>query len=230
MSEGTRPAAAPGAIRAASARFQRRDPGDCSDAGYESHESFTRAFRAMFGESPSEFRDNRRELRGGGPASPPDSFGVQVESLGAMRLAFVRHVGPFPLVGIAWQKLSAWAGRKGLLAGAPGFVGVIHDDPEITPPERLRYDAALPVEDGACPEGKVGIQNVPPCEYAVTRHTGPYDTLYLTYGRLCGEWLPASGREVRERPSLEFYRNSPMTAPPTELITDIYMPLEEECL
>ena len=33
------------------------------DAGYESHESFTRAFRAMFGESPSEFRDNRRELR-----------------------------------------------------------------------------------------------------------------------------------------------------------------------
>src|SRR6185436_20700588 len=30
------------------------------DAGYQTHESFTRAFGAMFGESPSEFRINHR--------------------------------------------------------------------------------------------------------------------------------------------------------------------------
>jgi AraC family transcriptional regulator len=30
------------------------------DAGYETHESFTRAFQAMFDDAPSEFRKSRR--------------------------------------------------------------------------------------------------------------------------------------------------------------------------
>ena len=32
------------------------------DAGYETHESFTRAFRAMSGQPPSEYRENHRPL------------------------------------------------------------------------------------------------------------------------------------------------------------------------
>src|SRR5436190_9441013 len=32
------------------------------DAGYETHEAFTRAFGAMFGESPSQFRTTHRAL------------------------------------------------------------------------------------------------------------------------------------------------------------------------
>ncbi|MFH1417502.1 MAG: AraC family transcriptional regulator, partial [Planctomycetota bacterium] len=38
------------------------------DAGYEAHEAFTRAFRAMFGESPSGFRELHRPVAY--PASP----------------------------------------------------------------------------------------------------------------------------------------------------------------
>src|SRR5262249_31553230 len=33
-----------------------------SEAGYEAHDSFTRAFRAMFGEAPSQFRESQRAL------------------------------------------------------------------------------------------------------------------------------------------------------------------------
>src|SRR5262252_10971797 len=35
------------------------------DAGYETHESFTRAFGVMFGEAPTEFRNNHRAVAHG---------------------------------------------------------------------------------------------------------------------------------------------------------------------
>lgn len=74
------------------------------------------------------------------------------------------------------------------------MLGVSYDDPEVTAPEKLRYDAALTVREGVEGEGDVGVQTIGPGEYAVTRHIGPYQRLSETYARLCGEWLPASGR------------------------------------
>ncbi len=196
------------------------------DSGYQTHESFTRAFRAMFGEAPSDFRENRREFRT--RASTPVERGpldVRTERFGLTRLAFFRHVGPYDQVGEAWQKLYAWAGRNGLLGPAAETLGVVHDDPEITPPERLRYDAALVVNESVRPTGEAGIEELSAGEYASTVHKGPYQTLGDTYARLCGEWLPASGREARNAPGFEIYRNFPFSTPPDELVTEIYIPL-----
>ncbi len=196
------------------------------DAGYQTHESFTRAFRAMFGEAPSGFRENRREVLAQTVAHPARGpLEVRIEQVGLTRLAFVRHVGPFGEVGKAWGKLYAWAGRSGLLGPTAEMLGVVHDDPEITPPERLRYDAAIVVNERVRPTGEVGIEELAAGEYAVALHKGPYLALNDTYSRLCGEWLPASGREARSVPSFEIYRNSPMNTPPDQLLTEIYIPL-----
>jgi AraC family transcriptional regulator len=199
------------------------------DAGYQTHESFTRAFRAMVGEAPSSFRENRRELRrqAAQPAHAVESLAVHIERFGLTRLAFVHRIGPYGEVGRAWQKLYAWAGRNGLLGPSAESVGIVHDDPDITPPERLRYDAALVVSERVKPAGEVGILEVPPAEYAVTMHQGPYETLSETYARLCGGWLPASGREARNAPSIEIYHNLPQTTPPAERLTGIHVPLED---
>ncbi len=196
------------------------------DAGYQTHESFTRAFRAMFGEAPSGFRENRREFRAQAWAPRQhEPLAVRTERFGLTRLVFFRHIGPYDEVGKAWQKLYAWAGRNGLLGPAAETLGVVHDDPEITPPERLRYDAALVVNERVRPTGEAGIEELPPGEYAVAVHKGPYQTLNDTYSRLCGEWLPSSGREARSAPAFEVYRNSPFDTAPDELLTEIYIPL-----
>jgi len=42
---------------------------------------------------------------------------------------------------------------------------------------------------------------------SVVTHCGPYDKLGETYARLCGQWLPSSGREARSAPALEFSSN-----------------------
>ena len=43
---------------------------------------------------------------------------------------------------------------------------------------------------------------------------------------LFGKWLPQSCEEVREGPVFEEYLNNPRETAPTELLTEIYMPLE----
>ncbi len=214
------------------------------DAGYEAHEAFTRAFRAMFDDSPSHFREAHRLIPtrqvpsgvhyepDGGPASfepitggdqPMDARVVQIEP---MRVAFVRHVGPYDQVGAAWQKLMAFAGPNGLFGPSTVMCGLVHDDPEITPPDRIRYDACITVGPDFEPTGDVGVQIIADGDYAVTTHHGPYDQLGDTYARLCGQWLPSVGRELRSAPGFEVYHNSPMDTAPADLITDIHMPLE----
>jgi AraC family transcriptional regulator len=102
----------------------------------------------------------------------------------------------------------------------------VHDDPEVTPPDKVRYDACLVVDAPLKPEGDVGVQEISGGDYATATHQGPYEKLGETYARLCGEWLPGSGRELRSAPSLEIYRNSPMNTAPENLLTDVYLPLE----
>jgi len=213
------------------------------DAGYETHESFTRAFRAMFGVPPSEYRENHRPLEfqpapSGvhftgdgrvahfeGPARREPPLDVRIERLDALRVAFVRHVGPYDAVGAAWGKLMSWAWPAGVFGPATHMLGICHDDCEITPPEKLRYDAAITVPANVVAQGEIGIQETEPGEYAAVTHRGPYSRLGETYARLCGEWLPSSGAELRSAAPLEFYLNSPQNSPPERLLTRILLPL-----
>ncbi|MBI1750368.1 MAG: AraC family transcriptional regulator [Acidobacteria bacterium] len=212
-------------------------------AGYDAHESFTRAFRVVFGMNPSEYRDARHTSQW--PDSPsrvhfsPDGpfqdfqpapwlgrpLEAQVRPFSPRRVAFVRHVGPYHKAGDAWERLMAWAGPRGLLGPQLALLGIVHDDPETTPPEKWRYDAAIVVGETVCAERDVGIQELPGGKYAVATHQGAYATLGRCYARLCSEWLPKSGHEMAAAPALEIYLNSPKTTKPAELLTEIWLPL-----
>ena len=151
---------------------------------------------------------------------------VEIKSLEPIRVAFVHHVGPYNEVGEAWEKLCTKLGAGGLLGGGTQFIGVCYDDPDVTPPERIRYDACVSVEADFEAEGDVGVRTLAGGEYAFTTHMGSYDKLGKTYAKLFGQWLPQSGREVRSEPCLEFYLNDPESTDPEDLLTDIYAPLE----
>lgn len=206
-------------------------------AGFETHESFTRAFGAMFGVSPSSFRAAHKpapESASGthfddvGGYHPPD-YGdpppVEVKELPPMRVVFLRHVGPYGQVGATWGRLMCWAGPRGLLGPHMRLIGIVHDDPDVTPPDKIRYDAAVVVNRPVEPEGEFGVLEMTGGRYAVAAHKGPYEKLGQTYQRLCGGWLPKSGHELREAPAFEEYLNSPMNTRPEDLLTLIHLPL-----
>jgi AraC family transcriptional regulator len=197
------------------------------EAGFDSHEAFTRAFRAKFGVPPSEYRAAPEEgeimnYQAPDYGPPPD---VEVREVPPTRIVFLRHVGPYSAVGGTWMRLMSWAGMRGLLGPGMRMIGVVHDAPEITPPEKLRYDAAVAVSRPVEPQGEFGVTELAGGRYAITTHRGPYENLSQTYRALFGAWLPDSGHEVRDTPAFEEYLNSPQTAKPEDLLTRIWLPL-----
>jgi AraC family transcriptional regulator len=215
-------------------------------AGYETHEAFTRAFRACYSTSPSGFRRRKHpriELAAacgvhfntseyGDAFIPRDSGGenmnVEIKQMPRLRVATVRHTGPYNQIPHAFEHLGSIAGPAGLIRQPDTtMLAIYHDDPETTPQDQLRSDAALVIPDDVpLPEGLVE-QFIPPGRYACTVHVGPYEHLGDAWARFMGEWLPASGYRVGTGPSYEIYRNTPGDVPKQELYTEMYVAIEE---
>jgi AraC family transcriptional regulator len=223
-------------------------------AGYESHESFTRAFRDAYAVSPTEFRRDAGAAATGCARSRPTILAarsglhfderpgaalrvvftkgesimqVQLENMPELRAAAVAHVGPYNTISEAFGRLGAIAGRAGLFA-KPGaaMIAIYHDDPESTPPAELHSDAAITVpRDAPLPEGVREIR-IPAGRYAHTTHKGPYAGLGDSWARFMGEWLPKSGHRAKEGMSFEIYRNTPADVGPEALVTELYLPIE----
>lgn len=211
-------------------------------AGYDSHEAFTRSFKAAFGAAPLHFRQARalrvaevpsgvhynravtsrfRTVHRGG------SMKVEIKQLKPIHVAFMRHVGPYSEVGKTWDQFLTLMGKDGYLAGNPMMLGICHDDPEVTPAAKIRYDACLSVDEDFKPIGEIGVQDVAGGAYAVATHVGPYSELGRTYSELLGQWVPRSGHELRDTPCFEVYVTDPQSTPAEELMTDIYAPLQQ---
>lgn len=217
------------------------------DAGYETHEAFTRAFRGHFSTSPSGFRRRshpRIELAApsgihfnpGGtvpPFIPRDSGGrtmhVDIRTMPALRLATVRHVGPYNQIPTAFARLGQTLGTVAgdLMRSGSSMIAIYHDDPEAVPIDRLRSDACVSLPEGAgIPEGLVEA-SLPAGDYACTVHVGPYEHLGDAWARFMGEWLPGSGRRLVDAGvCYERYLNNPTQVAPEDLKTELYVPLQ----
>ena len=123
------------------------------------------------------------------------------------------------------KHLMMWAGMRGLLGPGMKMIGIVHDDPEVTPPEKVRYDAAVVVTRPVEAKGDFGVMELPGGTYAVFTHHGSYDGLSKTYQKIYGGWLPASGRQLRDTPAFEEYLNSPRDTRPEGLVTLIHLPV-----
>jgi len=218
------------------------------DAGYDSLEAFSRAFRRTFGLSPSQCRAQSPQQSWSRPFTTAPSgvhyckgeileillddtgaahMNVRIENLPELDILKVRQTGPYMESSTrAWSILCAWAGPKGLLGPKTWVIGIPYDDPNVTAPEDIRYDAAITAPAGTAFEAPVEAATLPGGEYAVITHQGPYERLEETYAQIMGRWMATSGRDIRETPWFEVYRNDPASTPPELLITDIHIPLK----
>ena len=94
-----------------------------------------------------------------------------------MRVAFLRHTGPYTESGPTFQKMMAWAFSKGLFNPQTKVLSICHDDPEVTPQEKIRLDCCITVGGNTKPEGEVELQTIPDGEYVVLTHRGSYNGL-----------------------------------------------------
>lgn len=128
-------------------------------------------------------------------------------------------------IGRAFDLLYARIASTGL--GRPGMrmLALYFDDPAVVPEASLRAMAA--VAGCATPPSDSGLteMTVPAGPHAVLSYTGPYASMRAAYDWLYGNWLPRCEREPADGPLVEEYLNNPRDTPPTELRTEIYLPL-----
>ncbi len=148
----------------------------------------------------------------------------EIVEMPILRVAAVRHVGPYSQISQAFGKLSQVAGSAGLFRNGATMVALYHD-PQNVPQDQLRSDAGIIVPDGAQIPPTLTQQTLPAGRYAKTVHRGPYEQLGDAWARFLGEWLPSSGQRLASTPSFELYRNTPMDTPKEQLITELYAPL-----
>lgn len=183
-------------------------------AGYETHESFSRAFKIMFHLSPSDFRKASRESGDSGDAKSlrhldklkqlgsgkGTSTDVRIEKRRDTRVAFVRKIGPYDQSIEERDAILDHIRRDADVVDNTMAIAMPLDDPSITPESKLRTDWCIPVEDTFQPAGHIGVQIIEGGEYAVMLHKGDCSTLEETIETLFGDWFPLSNRDVRSAP------------------------------
>ncbi|MEZ2128433.1 MULTISPECIES: GyrI-like domain-containing protein [unclassified Sinorhizobium] len=204
------------------------------DAGYGSHEAFTRAFRDQFGVTPETIRRQRHA----------DNLTllepIRMDDTNLPKLEAPRFVNQpsLLLAGLAenytydrtegipslWQRFNAHFGH---IPGQVGNVayGVCTSGEDQA--EGFRYMAAAEVTDASgLPEGFSTLK-LPAQRYAVFTHRGHISEIKSTCRQIFGTWLPASGYEHGSFPDM-FERYDDRFDPYTGTgVTEIWLPLKE---
>ncbi|PZQ97973.1 MAG: AraC family transcriptional regulator [Cereibacter sphaeroides] len=196
--------------------------------GYPNVTSFSHTFRELYSVSPSAFR-KRGDLR---PFLPPLRNGetlmydVIIRTDPPRRLAAMPHEGAYLRINLAFEKLGATLGARGLTGRIGKMVGVYYEDPSAKPENELRSHAGVEVGEDFPIEAPLEEVRLPGGRTAVLTFTGPYAGLPAAYDQLYSIWLPDSGEEPAHSPAFEVYLNTPMDTPPHALKTEICLPLK----
>ncbi|OGG94135.1 MAG: AraC family transcriptional regulator [Candidatus Lambdaproteobacteria bacterium RIFOXYD2_FULL_50_16] len=203
------------------------------DCGFENPESLARAFKAAYGQSPSQFRKSPNSQ----PWTEPigrvqqvrsQNVDVKIINFPETQVAYLRHSGPPSRLNesvaqfIAWRKAS---GHSPVLTNQT--FGLVYNDPESVEPEAFQFDICGTTEVKVEPN-PWGVKNtvLPSGRCAVVRHLGSTDEINQTIWPLYRDWLPQSGEELRDFPLFFNYLTVAKEVPEKEQITDIYLPLK----
>lgn len=203
------------------------------DANFETPESFSRAFKNAFGQTPSQFRQKPEWISWKSRYHFPmiernESMHVEIVQFAETKIAVLEHRGSPALVNDSVAVFIDWRRESQLSpVGTSGSYGLVYDDPQTTEPDNFRFDLCGSVNTEV-PANAQGVINktIPAGRCARIRHHGAYEALDDKVRYLYGKWLPGSGEALRDFPCFFHYINLFPEVAEHELLTDIYLPLK----
>ncbi|CAH0536049.1 AraC family transcriptional regulator [Vibrio marisflavi] len=204
------------------------------EAGFESHQAFTRVFKQACGLTPTQYRAvGNSAVWDSPPYKIPklreNSMNVTIREEKSRRFAVLEHRGDPNTVGQSVNKLVNWAKSLPISVkpNAGDAFGYAYDDPATTKPEDFRFDLALTVpENLELKSEQITERRLPQGRYAVAVHCGSRDNIGETIYAVLRDWLPTSGEKLGELPCLFSYQNFDHEVAETELITECWFLLD----
>ncbi|MFD1175430.1 GyrI-like domain-containing protein [Paenibacillus puldeungensis] len=196
------------------------------DSGYETLESFSKAFKRVYGLSPTDARKlsdwrgriyssvglhySERQQLHWFYLNPEgvNSLETKITSFAPKRVVAVENVGDYWGLPHAWEKLMHTVEQHQLFPYIRGSMCVFPDHDPAIPMEKKHSYAAVVVDTDF--DNTYGLQDItlPEGLYAVTVHFGSSEEIGPTWDRWMNEWLPDSGWKVdTSRPNFEWYQN-----------------------
>jgi AraC family transcriptional regulator len=181
------------------------------DAGYGSHEAFTRAFRDQFGVTPEavRHRGDLHNLELVEPIKMTESGTVALEEPrretgAALLIAGLRvRYSSDTIAGIPMQ----WQRFGPLMGSVPGRVGGVAYGVCCDFDESGQFDYVSGVAVcslSGLPSELSGVR-IPPQRYLVFRHPGHVSGIHATWQAIMNRWLPESGLRMANVPNFERY-------------------------
>lgn len=204
------------------------------EVGYDSPQAFTRAFSQFTGQSPRAFQRDMQRVALGTAANAKANAdpnadcaaqhapAVQIIERPAQRLLALRHQGPLATIPHTHRRLYLQCGQH-----ATQTLGASCGDPRDAASFQYFAAAALPEPWAASVEELPGVKwlDIPAGRYARQTLVGRYARINAAITALYARWLPGSGYEPDDRPTLEHYLNSPRNAAQADLRTDLLIPI-----
>ncbi|WP_127533391.1 AraC family transcriptional regulator [Paenibacillus kobensis] len=222
------------------------------ECGLQSPAHFARAFRELTGLSATEFRkrSNPGVLVGLFEQSYDDETGLQSERFQLLREKFMRmqvrlerlpeetvyyrrFIGTLDLstrnnveLEDHFRYVEGWLKAREMADDERKYIGIVLDDPYVTPPGRHRYDACITASRDAAAESGVDRQTLPGGLYAtvhlIERPEFICDLIYLMHI----QWLPGSPYTWdNTRPSFEWLHEPDSWKDGEERVT-FYLPVK----
>ncbi|MGR6874719.1 AraC family transcriptional regulator [Pseudomonas sp. HK3] len=205
--------------------------------GYDSHEAFSRSFKNVFQQTPTQFRclpdwtawniqyEPILELR----AKIMDvkaNFKVEIIDFPKILIATMEHIGVPRLLGQTIKKFITWRKDNGLSPNKSRTFNLVYDDPSIIAEQDYRFDLACEVKQAVDEKsGDIINKVIPAGQCARIRYTGSDDAIGLAVDYLYSNWLADSDYDVRDFPVyFERIRFFPEVSE-HDMVTDIYLPI-----
>ena len=209
--------------------------------GYNSPDSFTRAFQNLHGLTPSEAKKNGYSLK----AYPQMTFQLsikggkemnyRIEEKEAFHIVGIKERVPIifhgvnPKISAMWESLSDETINKlKNLSNVdpPGLLSVSLNFSEGRMEEKGELDHYIGVATTKeCPDNLIKLE-VPVLTWAVFEAVGPFpDTLQDVWGRIYSEWFPSSNYEQVEGPEILWNEHKDVTSPTFK--SEIWIPVSK---
>ncbi len=217
------------------------------DCGFSSSQNFAKAFRKYFGITPSEYRKSKNGNKNSKKENAlslqvtydsdlmfmnllkserSNTMKAEVREIPEFTVAYVRKIGPYAKETCepAFGELMQWAAPRNYV-GPRKVLAIYWDNPDVTLPEKCRFDACIIVPEGTVPEGQIYIQAISGGPYAVCHFEKKPEDIENAWEDAF-KWLCDSGFECKDKPCYELYHNNAAEHPERKWIFDICIPLK----
>ncbi|MEH6939005.1 GyrI-like domain-containing protein [Bacillus sp. JJ664] len=209
--------------------------------GYNSPDSFTRAFYQLHGLTPTEARQNGHNLK----SFPPMTFQLsinggnemnyRIEEKEAFRIVGIHKRVPIVFNGVNPEIAEMWKSLdvdtisqlKSLSNVVPsGLISASTNFSEERMEEKGELDHYIGIATtNECPDNFINLE-VQPSTWAVFEAIGPFpETLQNIWGRIYSEWFPTANYEQTEGPEILWNEHKDITSPTFK--SEIWIPIRK---